>query len=541
MSTFLARLPTGEEGHVPANRVKIIDTPVTSSSSTSDQGSSTATKGGQGEEAKTRSQASSTVKFHAAKDAPSSAPKAVGDDEKKQRDGNVNASSNSNSSSSNSNSGSGNNARYVSSDNVRRRPTLFCLYAHYSAIMSSTFYSLTGLILLLWGAQGFSPVPGFSNPRPFNYKDVGVGLSVLLLGFSILLYEIRFGEARAGVNSIPFRGIFYLLACVPGFLALPTGVGAITMLIPSVINFYSTALGESYRPPPPARPAVKPNPTTNPSGAASASASVAYDKDESDELSTCARILAFVGGQNPDRQVGRVVFLILYIAGNIVAGSLHAAKAIQDIEDAKAFNAYNALHPTTPPTPDRPYHTYWIGMSKFFGNIMNFNYTFILIPVSHSLMRYVLAMYSIQTISFSFILSLSARIPWFLFLNFLIMYFATFPLLGFTFPLPFPYDCVPAFSLLCRWLVDSSRGKTWFGTIIRAVLWILPVDDAIKIHKLVAYVACGAALLHTVAHLFNYVARPVCSHPGFLYLSITFSINHLALFILLASTVAVFC
>lgn len=337
-------------------------------------------------------------------------------------------------------------------DNIRRRQTLFCVYAHYSAMMSASFYALTGLILLCWGAYGKSPVPGLSTPRFFEGLDAGVGSAALLSGFCILLYEIRFGEPRAGVNKVPFRGIIYAICAAPGFLALPTGVGAVTMLIPAVVNCYSTYLGESYRPPlPPRRPpaVAKPAPKkeTPADGTTSAAAGSLKDSEEDEEenIGCCAKFLALVGGQNPDRQIGRIVFLLVYIAGNVVAGALHALEALEKIDEAKAFNAYNALNPTVPPTPDLPYHTRWIGMSKFFGNIMNFNYTFILIPVSHSLMR---------------------------------------------------------------WIVDNSRGRTCFGTLLRAFLWILPVDDAIKIHKLVAYTAFVAAMGHTIGHLFNYVSRP---------------------------------
>ena len=343
-------------------------------------------------------------------------------------------------------------------ENVRRRQTLFCLYAHYSAMMSGTFYSATGLILLLWGAQGRSPVPGFSNPRLFSYLDVGIGLAALILGFLIVLYEIRFGEARAGVNLWPFRGIFYTLAAVPGFFAFPTGVGAILVMFPALVNFYSSFIGESYRPPVPPKPAAKKGAgridISNPAAAAGAAGAVSSSgaaaspgrsaaegaAENEDEIGTCGQIMAFIGGQNPDRQVGRIVFFVIYVAANIVAGAFHAKQACDDIDAAIAFNEARV----DPQIPEMPYHTQWRCGAKFFGNIMNLNYTLILLPVSHSLMR---------------------------------------------------------------WLVDNSRARTCVGGLLRGVLWILPVDDAIKIHKLMAIVAFCAAIGHTICHLFNYVAR----------------------------------
>lgn len=311
---------------------------------------------------------------------------------------------------------------------TRKRQSLFCLYAHYSALLSGSFYAITGLILLVWGLWGFSPSFIKDNPVVYTPLDVGVGFWALGTGFAIVLYEVRYGESRAGLNHIPFRGILYTLATIPGFFALPTGIGGGTLLISALANFISTAKGEFYRPPLPPAPKKK--------------------SKESDDLyekaGFCGQILILLGGTNPDRQLSRIIFFAIYLIGSLYAGISHSIKAIRAVNDAIEFNRQNHLNPQIPVIPDMEYHTYWIGGAKFFGNLLNFNYTIILIPVSHSLMR---------------------------------------------------------------WMVDKSRGRNFFSTLLRGILWIFPVDDALRIHKLCGYAGFIAAIGHMVCHLINYVQK----------------------------------
>eukprot|EP00461_Guttulinopsis_vulgaris_P003837 UN03838 len=58
-----------------------------------------------------------------------------------------------------------------------------------------------------------------------------------------------------------------------------------------------------------------------------------------------------------------------------------------------------------------------------------------------------------------------------------------------------------------RWLVDHSLGRTCFSYVLKAFLFLIPVDDAINIHKLIAYGGFIAAIGHTVCHLMNYVQK----------------------------------
>ena len=335
------------------------------------------------------------------------------------------------SSSTNAASPVGSNVRLGGNDNVRRRQTLIGLYAHYSAMMSGSFYCLTGLGLLLWGAWGFSPSPIYddhASPPAFDILDACVGFFAFFCGFGILLYEIRYGKARGGVSRVPWRGILYVLAGVPGCFALPTAIGAGTLFVSAIPNFYSSYLGEFYRPPlPPRKPAA---------GKAG--------EDVMEGFSRGSRCLALFGGRNPDKQVSRIVFLVAYIAANVIVGAFNAKNAYDAIQTIKDFNDDNQRNPKIPPVADKQYMTYWVCVAKFFGGMMNLNYSIILIPVAHSVIR---------------------------------------------------------------WFVDNSRTRTWYSYIIRGILWFFPVDDAIKLHKLIAWTAFAAAIGHTVAHLFNYVQK----------------------------------
>lgn len=310
----------------------------------------------------------------------------------------------------------------------RKRQSLVCLYAHYAGLLTSTFYAVTGLILLVWGIFNRSPSPVFNDTyRTYHWYDAVVGAWAMLAGLGLLSYEIGYGRFRSGSTRVPWRSFMYIIAGLPGMVAFPTGVGGGMLMIPALANAYSAWLKETYKPSPPPKPQSK-----------------EQMEEYENDISGFQWLLIKIGGKNPDRQVGRVFFLIIYVAANLAAGILHAIAAYDGIQDAKEFNDNNRLFPSTPPVPDKDYASYWVVAAKFFGNILNLNYSIILIPVSHSLMR---------------------------------------------------------------WLVDHSLGKTSFSWLFKAILFLIPVDDAINIHKLIAYVGFIAAIGHTVCHCLNYVQK----------------------------------
>jgi NADPH oxidase len=310
----------------------------------------------------------------------------------------------------------------------RKRQTLVCLYAHYSGLLSSTFYAITGLILLCWGVLNRSPSPVFPDTyRTYHWYDALIGAWAMAAGFGMVCFEVGYGKFRSASTRIPWRAFLYIFVGVPGVVSFPTGVGGGMMLIPALANFYSAFLGETFK------QAPTPQKTKE-------QKLEAYEED----LTSFEWLLIKVGGKNPDRQVGRVFFLLIYVAANLAAGILHLIDSYQGIQDAKEFNRINRITPTTPPTPDKDFPTYWVPAAKFFGNMLNLNYSIILLPVSHSLMR---------------------------------------------------------------WLVDHSLGRTGISKLFKAILFIIPVDDAINIHKLIAYTGFVAAIGHTVCHCMNYVQK----------------------------------
>jgi NADPH oxidase len=186
--------------------------------------------------------------------------------------------------------------------------------------------------------------------------------------------------------------------------------GSIGLYTTAIANIDSVRRGEIYDP-----PIVKPKKES--------------DEEEDRAEPLCDRFLGFCGGHNPDRQIARTVFHFMYLASNIAVGTVAAINTVGVINSQIAAGG--------------PSFTYWAVGAKFFGHIIDFNYSIILIPVSHSIMR---------------------------------------------------------------WLVEISRDNTFWSQVIRSLLWIMPVDDAIRIHKLIAYVGVGAAFAHTVCQLFSYIA-----------------------------------
>lgn len=87
----------------------------------------------------------------------------------------------------------------------------------------------------------------------------------------------------------------------------------------------------------------------------------------------------------------------------------------------------------------------WVPWAKFFGACMNLNFTFIFLPVSHTFIKYI---FSIST--------------------------------------------------------DQSG----CAICLRRVLYLIPLDQALKLHKLMGLVGAVCAVLHTVCHLMNFGLKP---------------------------------
>lgn len=86
----------------------------------------------------------------------------------------------------------------------------------------------------------------------------------------------------------------------------------------------------------------------------------------------------------------------------------------------------------------------WIPWAKFFGGCMNLNFTLIFLPVAHSMIRSIFAV---------------------------------------------------------------STDQTAMAVCLRKVLYLVPLDQALKMHKLMGLVGGFCALSHTICHLFNFGLR----------------------------------
>lgn len=67
---------------------------------------------------------------------------------------------------------------------------------------------------------------------------------------------------------------------------------------------------------------------------------------------------------------------------------------------------------------------------------------------------------------------------------------------------------LPVSRTAIRWLYDhSTSDQTCGARLLRAVLFIVPLDKAIYFHMLVGWVTLGHAVGHTVSHLINFCLR----------------------------------
>jgi Ferric reductase NAD binding domain/Ferric reductase like transmembrane component/FAD-binding domain len=68
---------------------------------------------------------------------------------------------------------------------------------------------------------------------------------------------------------------------------------------------------------------------------------------------------------------------------------------------------------------------------------------------------------------------------------------------------------IPVSKTFIRWFYNhSTSDQTVSSRVLRGVLWLVPLDQAIEFHMLMGWVSLLHAWGHTVAHLFNYVLEP---------------------------------
>jgi len=150
--------------------------------------------------------------------------------------------------------------------------------------------------------------------------------------------------------------------------------------------------------------------------------------------SSLDKFAIFLGGQNPEGRFGRIIFGILYVSFNVVMG----IKWFNDAE-AGSEKARNV-------GPEQMFNfTVWVPVAKFFGVIMDINFTIIFIPVSR---------------------------------------------------------------LFIRWLYERSTGShTMKSSIFKSVLYIFPLDYALEFHMLCGIIGYFCAVMHTFAHIMNFATK----------------------------------
>jgi hypothetical protein len=267
-------------------------------------------------------------------------------------------------------------------------------------------------------------VEGFSRALCERPADIDVlpptfvGLYCIFAGLGIGGYEFYTGFLRDG--TFPKRTPLYVALTLPGYFTLPTIFGGIFIILGSALQIYG---------------AVK-------------FAEVYHFRRGMHEVrvcqhmlitfkmgkygSACDRVATCIGGANPEGKFGRIMFGILYVTVNLMLGIIWFNDAAQSSANARAI-ASNKMFD----------FTVWVPVAKFFGVIMNMNFTVIFIPVSRVFIK--------------------------------------------------------------RLYNESTGSQTSCARIVRTVLLLFPLDYALEFHMLCGIIGYISAILHTFAHVVSSV------------------------------------
>jgi len=291
----------------------------------------------------------------------------------------------------------------IKDDSRKDSTTRFGVWASNLAIYCGTFYAVMGLVVMFWGTYKLSPPPA---SKAWTTTDGVIGAVCVFLGICIVVWEWRKGYARNG-GKMPYRAVVYLILAGPGVVTFPTAIASALFVFPIMANLISARMKEVFTP-------------------------VVVDTTRDDNLDTRSKsrmLYEWFVGKNPEGQLGRGFVLLLYLCGNMVIGTLGYLNAqILIIEG--------------PPDQNQ---TPWGASAKFFGSVMDFNFTVLVLPVSRSLIRFV---YNISTANQS---------------------------------------CL-------------SRTSRFF-------LKLFPLDQALEFHQLCAWVGFFSTILHVASHLLNYAVK----------------------------------
>lgn len=293
--------------------------------------------------------------------------------------------------------------------------TRFGVWSSLTLKYVSMFYIIGGLGTFIWATFETKSVPFLYQMEVRTFSGGDAILAIYSIGFGVgtWLYESKYNmnvgyyiEGSTAPNPKPlyFQGIMYAIFTLPLFFSLTGLIGNLLIILPISLKFVSGYLGEVFVP-------------------RAKRASGPKKKDEYDQEPLTTRIIEFVAGKNPEGQLGRFFCIILYIFFNFYTG----------------ITAVNTAYKTGVQDD----FTYFVHVAKFFGYIMDLNFSLILLPVSRV-----------------FISGL--------------------------------YNCATRETISCK------------AKFFLCLLKIFPVDQAHGAHKMLAWVGFGAAVGHTIAHVINF-------------------------------------
>lgn len=274
------------------------------------------------------------------------------------------------------------------------------VWASNLGIYCGCFYALTGLAVLIYAGFGTSPDINVLD-KPYGVTDGVVGAICLVIGIIVCFAEYKHGYPRNG-GKIPKRAALYILLAVPGVFTLPTRIASVLFIIPISANFYSAFLKEVWIPP---QRRARPK--------------------DADDRTAMEKMKEWIAGKNPEGQFGRCFVLAVYLAFNLMVG----------------IYAYCDAYTDRVKGPESDVFTLWVPVAKFFGHVMDLNFTILALPVSRSLIRYA---------------------------------------------------------------YNASGNQTCGAKVLRVFLKLVPLDQALEFHQLCAWVGFVSCACHVTAHLINF-------------------------------------
>ena len=298
---------------------------------------------------------------------------------------------------------------------VAVKKTRYSLWGSYIALYGCFINGTMGVLLLLWGMTDPKDSPGLGGGRPSDYGAVDTLSAIYSIVFSagFIFYELK-NESSIRNGGVGYRNklVYYAFAMflgpLPGMLALPTLVGALHIMISSLMFYLAFKKSETYEGLPKKR----------------------KRKTAKVQLTFEQKFWKVYGGSNIAARSGRVVFLTIYWGSCFTYGLINAINAQKGIDEAKANGSANGDF------------TVWVPVAKFFGGVMNINFTVLLLPVCRT--------------------------------------------------------------FVSKLYTYSTGDQTAASQTLRAFLKYTPLDMALHWHMLCGWVGFASAILHTVAHVINY-------------------------------------